>query len=341
MQLTNYQPAESYAVIPPNDYLQDFAYEAKRAKKRVWVQAMYLQPGKIATTVSEILTSAAQKVIDTKLHIDWFGLLKSADSSTLFSNSLSEEKKQMFDNLRKNGVDVLFTNQPNAIERYIPYFGRNHMKITIVDDIAYIGGVNFADIDFSFADFMVKITDIKIVSAIADQFMNVHTNSISDVVISISDETKLIIDRGTHGKSIILDNALDAVNNAKISIHHTNQMIPDGRFLQALHKAKKRGVQLNVIVPVDNTFSHVFSMLYKINKFSMILKGQQIPCLVYPKMLHAKLTIIDGKTVIFGSNNLLAKGILAGTAEIALLSENKVLVGNLITFFNQLKAGSI
>lgn len=317
-------------VLLPYEFLEDFTREAKKARKRIWTQAMYFEPGKVTSHISKLLIQSASKHVDTKLHIDWFGLLNHSFGVPLFS--LRQKKERLINKLKDKGVDVMLTNKPSGFGRFNPYSGRNHMKMTIVDNIAYIGGINFADKDFSFLDFMLKINNKHIVSAIASQFLKVQNNLLIDDVIKINSNNTLLIDSGMKGRSVILNEAVNAINYAEKNIIHTNQFVPDGKLLRSLYQAKKRGVNIKVVVPEANTFNIIFWILYKINYINMYLKGNKLSLIYYPKMLHAKLTIIDNKTVLIGSHNLVEKGVHVGTAEILLYSRDKLLVKNLLSF---------
>lgn len=343
-------PVGNYEVLTPNNFLADVAREAKAAKKRLWIQTMYMEPGIVSARLTNILKDAAARNLDTKLHVDWFGLVTTngelvySAGFPLFpigtaSANIIRQKKQWFKTLQDSGVDVFFTNPPRGMSRILPYRGRNHMKITIVDNISYLGGLNIADRDFTYADFMVKITDEEITRAIAKQFSKVHDDNLEDEDILI-DDTRLFVDSGKTDDSVILARAIDAVQGAESSVYHTSQFIPDGRFLKALHDAYTRGLDVQTIVPEQNTFNRLFAIIYRMNQLSMYMKGQRIPLLFYPTMLHAKLVIVDEKLAIFGSHNLSDKGVKMGTAEIALHSTNETLVKHLLDFYKILTRGS-
>ena len=316
---------ENYSVLEPFDYLADIQSESSTAKKRVWTQSMCFEPGKVTNAISDVLITAAGKGLDVRLRTDWFNIPKAN----------GEQKEEIYSRLRQNGVDVLITNPPSILDRFFPYHGRNHIKMTIIDNIAYIGGVNYSDQSFEFNDFMVKITDKAIVDVLVDVYMD--DDKQSDKLIKIDDTTTVMVDSGKKPKSIIFDTTIQAVADAKSSIYFISQLIPDGKFLNALFNAYRDKKDVIVIAPKNNSFSHMFSLLNKINRFAMNIKKHYLPIIFLDKMLHAKLTIIDKHLVVFGSHNMSQKGVRMKTTEIAIMSTNSKLVNNLCEYFDKLK----
>ena len=318
-----------FTVLKPFDFLADVEQESGRAKKRVWIQSMYLRPGQVAGRIEVLLRRAEEKKLDTRLHVDWYALMVGKNKA---------ERKTLYARLQENGAKLMFTNPPDFIGRLWPYKGRNHMKMTIVDDISYVGGANLGDSDFEYIDFMVKITDPKITDAVAQQFVKVEDQSFTtDEEILLDDENKLLVDVGVREESVILQKAVEAVDNAEESVVHTSQFIPDGEFLQALSGAYERGVAVDVTVPLRNDFDPALALVNRVNNLLMRVKKAVIPLHVYPTMVHAKLLIVDGKRVFFGSHNLSQRGVQMGTAEIMIESINEQLISQFEELYKNLK----
>lgn len=323
---------DKFEVLKPYEFLQDIRHQARNAKKRIWVQTMYVRPGIVTSVLIDVFKNSLKQNSIRKLNVDWYDLM-------LPGHNRQTEQRKILDDLQNMNVKVLVTNPPDLFGKIWPYKGRNHMKITIIDDISYIGGLNFSDEDFSYVDFMIKITDPNITNIIAGQFIKVEENRLEDEKIKIDKETTVFVDSGKVGQSITLDYATKLTHQAKKNIFHISQLIPDGKFLEALHTAYKKGVNVEVVVPAKND-SGIFSFVNKMNKIEMLLKKQQIPILLSPNMVHAKLTIIDEKTVLFGSHNLSEKGVYMGTAEMSLQSTNQKLIKSFLHFYNSLSIQS-
>ena len=329
----------NYQVLTPNEFLSDVLFEAERATTRVWTQAMYFESGTITKLLFEGLKKAAQNGLDTRVHIDWFSL-KYSNGKYLIPRSHSFfTKKQYFDQLVEHGIVLYYVNPPTLLQHFFPYSGRNHIKLTIIDNaIAYIGGVNFADTDFTFSDFMVKVTDPAIVSELAAIFEQIEKQQLIDNTLTIDENTKIIVDCGKPNRSPILIEAVKAVSLARVSVLHTGQFVPDGKFLRALIEAGQRHAQISIIAPSKNSFTPIFSFVYRLNRWLLFLQSNRLQITYKKTMVHAKLTIIDNSTVIIGSHNLSGRGVRVGTGEIALLSRNPVLVQNLRVYFEKLQS---
>lgn len=324
---------DDFEILKPYEFLYDLKHQTRNAKKRIWIQSMYIRPGIVASALIDIFKNSPKENVIKKLHIDLYDLL-------LPDHNRQTEQKKIFNDLKNMNVKVLLTNPPDLIGKIWPYKGRNHMKMAVIDDVSYIGGLNFSDEDFSYVDFMVKITNPDITNVIAEQFIKVEENRLEDEKIKISKETTIFVDSGKAGQSITLDYATKLAHQAKKNIFHVSQLIPDGKFLKALHAAYKKGVNVEVVVPAKND-SGVFSFIQKMNRLEMLLKKQEVPILFCPNMTHAKLTIVDGETVLFGSHNLSMKGVYMGTAEISIQSTNQKLVQDFLHFYKNISIQSI
>lgn len=340
--------AENFEVLSPLNFLKDVVNEASNAKTRVWMQSMYMDLGNVSQEVTDVLKNTAMRDLDTRLHTDWFGQSTSEGKVLYAANipvigsffeaaTIKRKKEMLYDDLEKSGVQITITNTPTFIERIFPYKGRNHMKITIIDEIVYIGGVNFGDKDFTYVDFMVKITDREIVRTCIDIYQKIEKNALEDAVIPCNAESTIVIDSGKTGVSPILETAVAAANTATKSIKHACQFTPDGPFLQALHTAYIRKVAVKVITPYQNTFNSLFALIHIGNSILMKMKHRIIPLHVLHQMVHAKLTIFDTNLAVIGSHNLSEKGVMMRTAEIALFTKNKRLLQNLSEYFDKLK----
>lgn len=350
-------PVSPYEVLLPPDYLRDLKYETDRAKNRVWTQAMYVADSDHATgSVGQMLINAAKRGLDTRFQADTYSFMVDASGFPLWTkdpmilrekNTLIERKGQMYKDLETNGVSVTYINPPKGIKDIlIPYQGRNHIKMTLIDDIAYLGGLNLYDTGFGAADFMVKITDKTIVDALAQQFEMVNEQKPEHdyEVTAQNGQLKLLVDRGQPGESIILDQATNLVNKAKFSVQLLTPFTPSGSFLKALHAADARGISVDVIScdpAILKRTEAVSDILNQINTARMKLSGKNIPIrYLTDQKLHAKLLIIDRQIAILGSHNFAQEGVRQGTEEIALETTHTALVQNLVDYFQLLRAHS-
>jgi cardiolipin synthase len=298
---------------------------------------MYYEQGEIMDKASFILTTAAQNGLDARLHYDWFSLSFAFGKYLVPGSASFKAKRGCFDELAQRGVAVTLTNPPKLIQHLFPFLGRNHMKITVIDNVAYLGGLNYSDADFKSRDFMIKITEPALVEALATLFLRVEHEKLQNKKINIDHETALLIDNGKSGSSIILDEAVEAVRASNVYVYHTSQYVPDGKFLKALNDRYKHHMEIKVITPAKNGFNPVFSFIYKFNRITMSVMNRKIPIRFMPMMIHSKLTVIDDRVAFIGSHNLLSRGVRAGTSEVMLISHNETLIHNVKAYFLDLE----
>jgi phosphatidylserine/phosphatidylglycerophosphate/cardiolipin synthase-like enzyme len=334
MDQTN--PLKNFTVLRPHEFIDEVEQLSSLAQTRVWMQAMYIAEGSIFKRIEQLLRSSAARGIDTRLHADWF-CIKFINGKRVKQNSQAYLAKQfMLMELQKANIKFTLTNRPSFIERLFPYKGRNHMKITVIDSVAFLGGVNLADDDFEFADFMIRLTDPHLVEAIANLYISIENQTVKNEAVIVDQTTTLLIDKGSMGKSVILNHAVDLVSSSKVSAEYTCQFFPDGPLLNSLHRAYLNKRVVRAICPPRNSFSRMFILVFLFNRLSMRLRRKFVPVYILDRPLHAKLLIVDKATVVFGSHNLTRNGVLIGTGEVALQSSSPELVKNLQDYFDEL-----
>jgi phosphatidylserine/phosphatidylglycerophosphate/cardiolipin synthase-like enzyme len=119
----------------------------------------------------------------------------------------------------------------------------------------------------------------------------------------------------------------DVKNQIEYLIKNANRLIDIAmynfsykKFAKLLKKAKKRGVEVNIIY----------------EKSDIKLKSLDAIQHKDPKKLHTKLAIFDNKTVVFGSTNWTKKS-FNENLEFVYITDNSKIVQKFITFFKRIK----
>lgn len=329
--------AGHFEVLTPHQFLWDFRKESARAKRRLYGQAMEMHAGFCVDTIADCFVDAAQRAVDTRVHIDTY--------------TLAHEKwgdKAMFTKLQRADVRLTFTNIPKTLpEKLLHQLGRNHIKMAIVDDAAYVGGLNFNDENFRSADFMVKITDPQMVEALVDVFHKVnYQKPQEDYEVAFADGTRLLVDAGKRGESLILDTAVQLIDKAKDTVHTTTLLAPDGKLLDALYKAHQGGIIVEVLTSHPKKIYDLFGLVNLGNHALMQLKKKNVPMRFSREDLHAKSLLVDAEladraVALFGSHNLSEHGVQMRTEEIAIVSRDPRLIANLRRFCKNLREKTI
>lgn len=350
----------------PLEYVQDLARSAMYSRDRVFVQCMDFEMGHAPGIVQNALKVAASHGVDTRLTFDQFavsfvnnrvGWVPKRGQAKIEQGVTEQADKEMLRTLVDSGVDITITNPTMGIffpasmipASPFPFVGRNHMKVTVVDNAAWFGGVNVASDHFEKADFMVKIKNPRVVNALASLFEQVNDNRPKeDYKKAINKDYALLVDRGYPGSSIIYQEAVDMVYTAESSIQYISQLPPSSKLLGEMIDRARDGVDIEIVTQAREHLESNSIPFGRVSKwaFREFLKSTagfaNIHTYHFDKnhgKVHAKMLIVDGKQALWGSHNLARSGVLAGTQEASILTRDQGLVKNLIGWFDLVKEG--
>lgn len=332
----------------PQQFLEDFAQQAKKAQKRICLQSMLFEYGEALAKLEPILISKAKEGVDVQINADWVSQRYSEGNPNIIPPLWGPKRKRMLDihhankllinRLTDAGVKIIMINQPKLPTRIISIFRRNHKKLYIVDDTAWLGGVNLFDLAFKNIDLMVKFTDPSFAELATHEFYKVDDNKSNDNYrIAFRAGYELLVDTGVIGRSLIYDEAIGLIRQAKESVVFISQFVPEGKLLDSLLEASERNIAISVITsPRSHQYFTKFPYKIPYHRFlSRIKNSKQILFSHQDTMTHAKLLIVDGESAIFGSHNLISTGGTLGTEEIAIKTEHKELLKQLEEFVNK------
>jgi phosphatidylserine/phosphatidylglycerophosphate/cardiolipin synthase-like enzyme len=235
-------------------------------------------------------------------------------------------KQNILTRLSDSGGLYRITNMPEK-RLHNPFSGRSHMKFTVINDTAYIGGCN---LNKTWGiDLMVRMQDQKTVEWIynfiyAAGLQTVVASALynKDVRLPVDHATTLIVDAGLKGESLIYKEALKLIDQAKEWIILTCQFFPGKATAEHVVSARKRGVKVTIYFdPLTSRATimrlpHWFAERQERNKYPSDLFKNRLPAGM-PR-LHAKLLATEQAAMI-GSHNYLAQGVSFGTAEATIL----------------------
>lgn len=328
----------------PKVFLKELVQRIQQAKNMVLIQAMYFEHDSSTESLIKALVHAAKRGTRVCVNIDWVTTKYIKGNMTLLPldtehTRLKQKNEKMFTDLVFSGVEVTILNKPNFIKRLFPFFGRNHSKLFIVDDIAWIGGINLGQFSFKSEDFVIKLTKRSLVRTMKQIFFRLKKNNISQDTSTFPEKQyKMLIDRGMRNQSIIYDNALRLVCNAKKNVTIVSQILPDGCLLSKLLLLPPE-VKITIITSSkDNMFfSHYPLKLLYLLFLWKIKKNENIKLVHLDRFVHAKLLLVDNKYALFGSHNLVWMSVLLGTRELSLYTDHRQIVAELVHYVRDLK----
>lgn len=284
----------------------------RKAEKQICVEFYIFRDDETGWELAELLNKKSREGVKVYLIYDHFG-------------SLSTSEK-FWNYLKLAGVQVQAFHPPDIFHPNL-YFHRDHRKLVVVDGImGFTGGLNVGDEYHGFRKRKVagwRDTGVQIkgpaVGPMLYSFWEVWrecggTQPKMDLSLPKEEKQeeniKVLPFFSSSRKSMQALNRLlqFSVHSARKSIHLTMAyFIPTRKFLYALLRAAKRGVDVKIILPGKSDLrliAYVGRTYYK----TLIKEGVQIYH-YQPRILHAKTMIFDESWGIVGSANLDARSL--------------------------------
>jgi cardiolipin synthase A/B len=200
--------------------------------------------------------------------------------------------RAMFSGLAAAGVGVRVTN---PIAGRLPRYGlRNHKKLIVADDVAYIGGLNFSDHNFAWHDLMLRIEAPGPATFLAEDF-DATWRGEAELRVARFDGLRLCALDGrtnTNGFAPLFD-AIGAARE-QICVVSPYLSFP---FVEALAEAAKRGIDVELLTPLGNNKPMVRAYLLDAARRAGFRIG------LTPGMSHLKAMLIDRRLLVLGSSN--------------------------------------
>jgi phosphatidylserine/phosphatidylglycerophosphate/cardiolipin synthase-like enzyme len=236
-------------------------------------------------------------------------------------------------------VPVTITNPPNIIEKVMPFVGRNHIKLALVDDIAWIGGLSYRDADLVREDFMMRVADPEVVPILEEVFYTTDYDGITEDKVFDLGDTKVICDGGRRGQSAIFDRGIADVRGASSSVRLISQYHPNGAMAGALAFQAEMGRDVLSITSSSESISEWFGRVLDRGSIAYSrLQGQSILTAHSKIRVHAKALLVDVDDPdraegMVGSHNLTRAGVFLGTQEVGLFSRKPEFIASLRDYF--------
>jgi hypothetical protein len=278
------------------------------------------------------LKNALQRGVSVRILIDnytrFMGLLNQVDKGRV------RLKRTMttLEELSALGARVYYFGRIGLI----PYKGRCHVKISVVDDEVFsFGGVNFTDEDFQRADYMLH-TENRIYADCLEELVKRVGGSqppLGNGEVEIDESSTIFFDGGKPHNSIIYEKACELTAQA-LKVHYVSHMAPSSKLAHLLHETK---AAIYTSRPEQLVAPNSWGQAYDLQKYRLTNS--------YKKKtgLHAKFILFElpggRRALLSGSHNFSYRGVAFGTQEIALYSTDKALWDQLYTFLDKHVAG--
>ena len=292
-------------LIDGEEYFTRMLEAVSEARESIDIRTYIFDNDDYAVKVADVLKEKSQDV-DVRVLVDAFGnmVATQADPESLpdnFQGPLSMERYM------EQGSKVKFRS------RAIPWTTGDHTKTTIIDKkLAFIGGMNIGrEYRYDWHDLMMEVT-----GPVVDH-LQYDTNKawarasvfgdVANFFAFLGGEKKIADDQGypirvlytaTHDSQIYRAQ-LEAIRRSQSYILIENSYFSDDVILYELAKARRRGVDVRVILPAEGNYGpHNASNRVAINK--MLKNGIRV--YQYPGMSHVKAAIFDGWACVGSAN---------------------------------------
>ncbi len=288
-------------LVDSGEFWPQLAADIEAARKSVYIQAMTFEADKAGRGIAEALLAARAE--DKRALIDTVSQYVVSDRFVYgphqwFDQDLKKERRdtrQMISELRSHGVRLKITNPYGPL--WVRFPARNHKKLMIIDGrIAYLGGINFSDHNFSWHDMMIRIEDRSVAAFLEEDFLftwrggnQFATESFKDLQIWVGDGRR---------NSRMFDSIRKIVQDAhsRIFIESTYFTLPFFGWLREIRGRPRPNITL-LTSQVNNWPQMRRYIPWEAERSAVKLR-------VYPgRLTHLKAIMVDDHSLIMGSSN--------------------------------------
>jgi cardiolipin synthase len=285
-------------LIDGDEFFPRYIDQVSQAKESVKLQTYIFDNDDYALGIGELLKRRASEGVEVKVLLDGFGTIAGtmAESDSLPLNYQPPTSVRGF---LEQDSSVQVRQKDN------PWFTGDHVKSTIVDQqVAYIGGMNIGrEYRYDWHDLMMELRG-PVVDRIAREFdvAWAHAGPLGDLGYLIETGKPIKHANTQPGKPMrllvtgsgnyqIYNAQLQAARRAQSYIYVQNAYFTDDTLLRELILARRRGVDVRVIIPMETDNGPITrSNILAIN----LMLEHGIRVYIYPGFSHVKAAIYDG-----------------------------------------------
>jgi cardiolipin synthase A/B len=287
-------------LIDADEFWPAAAADIARARERVYVQALTFEADTAGGGLARALLDSpapdkrvlvdhhSRHIVSDKL---WYHPKYFFDSALHAEVRATREMVREFD---RRGVGFRYINPIGPFLVRLPM--RNHKKLIAVDDhVAYIGGINFGDHNFSWHDMMLRIEDPEVSAFLTEDFR--WTWGGRDHGTSRSFPGLELHVLSGQWNELQFGVVLDLIASARHTLYVQSPYLAPP-FSEELVRASRRGVKVRIVTPSTNN--------WKLCQDHILWKaaGSSLELLYYTgRMTHMKAMLVDGQTLVMGSAN--------------------------------------
>ena len=276
------------------------------AQESVRLQTYIFDNDDYAVTIGELLKRRSNEGIDVKVLLDGFGTI---------SGTMAESESVPDFHTAPASVR-LFLESDSRVEvrqKSNPWFTGDHVKTFIIDQqVAYVGGMNIGrEYRYDWHDLMMELRG-PVVDKIARKFDVSwwHAGPLGDLGYLVG-QARSFEERNRErghplrilltgpGNYEIYNAQLKAIRRSQRYIYIQNAYFTDDRMLRELVMARRRGVDVRVVVPIETDHGPITrSNVLAVN----VMLENGIRVFIYPGFSHVKAAIYDDWACVGSAN---------------------------------------
>jgi cardiolipin synthase len=312
-------------VLTTATFVDELHERLAAARDRIVLQLMTFDGDRSGLAVARLLLDAVARGVPVRLIVDSFALRFVSDRPVT-DPAVREEyaaTRAMYDELAAAGVEIRFTNSNGPGQIF--FLARNHKKVYVIDDVAYLGGINVSDHNFEWHDFMVRIDDPDVCSILLTDMANTFAGryaTIDRTIDGLGNSTVTLISNGA------LRTAFDRmVAGAGQRIVVASPYALDRRLLSVLDRSS--APDKTVVIADSNNFK----FLQAITPFlTARARREGIELATYDRFSHSKFLLVDDDQLLVGSSNF-GRHSLTCNQEIGLVIRDRAFIADFESVF--------
>ncbi|MEY4066182.1 MAG: hypothetical protein RIR26_2390 [Pseudomonadota bacterium] len=359
-QLRSFPPfgpawAEERLFIDGDRYFLSLLEAISRARSSIFMETYIFENDILGERVLAALQAAAERGVDVRLLVDGVGSAGWISESFASKGRVGFEVR-VYHPLPWQLLSPWGWSQGPAMSLVLKLFSyansRNHRKTTLIDGtIAFLGSLNVSDVHFEEARGRSRWHDVGVSVAgdgcmsLTDAFLRawrrgwkvggkgqlrpaLPLTSLPEKVL----HSLVIRNDGRRLRHKALARRLRQIRQARHRVWIANAyFVPSGPLLRALVAAARRGVDVRLLLPAS---SDVSFMPWVARAFYSTLLKHGVRLFEYqPRILHAKVTLLDEHATV-GSSNLNHRSLLHDL-EVDVVLRDEALLQDLQKMFEQ------
>ena len=294
-------------LVDGEEFFVRFIDAISTATRSVDIRTYIFDNDDFAEKIGNLLRRRADEGVDTRVLLDGLGTIVAtgADDASLPEKYVAPESVRLFLEADSK-IDVRQSRNPWLV-------AGDHVKTTIIDEkIAFSGGMNIGrEYRFVWHDLMMELRG-PVVDELSNEFNKAwaHAGPLGDAGYALqrlkpnpnNAEDLGFPLRVLHTRPGIAEIFLaqrEAIRNARKYIYIENAYLTDDAMLYELAKARRRGVDVRVILPLVGNHG-------PINKSNALAANAMlehgIRVWLYPGMSHVKAAVFDGWACLGSAN---------------------------------------